>query len=67
MSNDTARSRPNVSENHPERIRPPAFPMAVMTKIATGAMIPALLANGDNWLIVICPAVVPRQYATHNA
>ena len=24
------------------------------------------LANGTIWLMVICPAVVPRQNATHN-
>ena len=28
---------------------------------------PALRANGTSWLMVISPAVVPRQYATHSS
>ena len=60
-------SRPSVSDSHPERIRPPALPTAptVIANVAAAAVSPAERANGTNWLMVIKPAVVPRQYATH--
>src|SRR5438309_915342 len=59
-------SRPSVSDIHPDRMRPPALPNAptVMANVATVAVIPAFRANGTSWLIVIRPAVVPRQKPT---
>ena len=60
-------SRPRVSDNQPERIRPPAFPTAptVIANVAAAAVSPADRAKGTSWLIVIKPAVVPRQKAIH--
>ena len=57
--------RPSASDNQPDRIRPPALPAAVTgsASVAAAAPSPALRANGTSWLIVIWPAVAPRQYA----
>src|SRR5207249_3089172 len=56
-------SRPSPSESHPDRIRPAALPMApiVMANVAAAVPSPALRAKGTSWLMVIKPAVVPRQ------
>ena len=56
-------SRPSASDSHPETIRPPVLPIAPteMPSVAAVAPKPASRANGTNWLIVIRPAVVPRQ------
>ena len=63
----SVRTRPSESEIQPDRIRPPALPKAptVIAKVATVALMPALRANGTSWLMVIRPAVVPRQNAIH--
>ena len=52
--------RPTASESQPDKMRPPAFPQAPMRR-AVAAATPALRANGTSWLMVIWPAVVPRQ------
>ncbi len=55
--------RPIRSDSQPERMRPEAFPVDVTTSeiVATVAPSPAARAKGTSWLIVIWPAVVPRQ------
>src|SRR4026208_95045 len=61
--------RPSESESAPERRRPPALPNAaiVMAKAAASGVRPTDRMKGTSWLIIICPAVVPRQYAIHHA
>jgi len=61
-------SRPSESESQPERMRPPALPNApiVSASAAAVAVRPLLRAIGTSWLMVINPAVVPRQYAIHS-
>ena len=63
----SVRRRPIVSDIQPDKIRPLALPVALTgsASVAASAPSPAELANGTSWLMVICPAVVPRQYATH--
>ena len=65
----SVRTRPSVSDNHPEKMRPPVLPSEVTTSdsVATVAPRPAARVNGTSWLIVIWPDVVPRQNATHSA
>ena len=66
--NLTARAAYQVVGN-PDSTRPVALPTAptVSANAATAAEWPAARANGTSWLITIVPAVVPRQYAIHNA
>src|SRR5215510_7957407 len=61
--------RPSESESAPERIRPPALPNAaiVIANVAASTVSPTERMNGTSWLIIIWPAVVPRQYAIHSA
>ena len=62
-------SRPSVSDSQPDKMRPPALPTAptVIANVAAAADKPAERANGTSWLMVIRPAVVPRQYASQSA
>ena len=39
----------------------------VIANAAASAVSPTERINGTSWLIIIWPAVVPRQYATHRA
>src|SRR5262245_292599 len=60
-------SRPAKSDIHPDKTRPEALPIAptVSANAAAAAECPALRANGTSWLMIIVPAVVPRQNAIH--
>ena len=56
------------SDIQPDRILPDAFPTAPTTNVIVvnaAASIPALFANGTNWLITRSPAEQPSAYATH--
>ena len=39
----------------------------MIANAAASGVSPTERMNGTSWLIIICPAVVPRQYAIHNA
>ncbi len=57
-----------VSDNHPEKIRPEAFPTAPTATArlaATSTIFSCCRPKGTNWLISMSPAPVPRAYATH--